>query len=58
MLLAVAPACGPHDSPASQNRNAPEYKVDPKYKGYVVSVNPAWGGAKTNMDIAYNELKK
>ena len=37
---------------------ASEYKLDPKYKGYVVSVNPAFGGARTNMDIAYNELKK
>ena len=37
---------------------ADEWKLDPKYKGYVVSVNPAWGGARTNMDIAYNELKK
>ena len=37
---------------------ADEYKLDPKYKGYVVSVNPAFGGARTNMDIAYNELKK
>jgi glyoxylase-like metal-dependent hydrolase (beta-lactamase superfamily II) len=37
---------------------ADEYKLDPKHKGYVVSVNPAFGGARTNMDIAYNELKK
>jgi len=35
-----------------------EYKIDPKYKGYVVSVNPAFGGARANMDIAYNEMKK
>jgi len=34
------------------------YKLDPKYKGYVVSVNPAFGGARANMDIAYNEMKK
>ena len=37
---------------------ADEYKLDPKYKGYVVSVNPAFGGARTNMDIAYKELGK
>jgi cyclase len=37
---------------------ADEWKLDPKYKGYVVSVNPAFGGARTNMDIAYNELRK
>ncbi len=37
---------------------ADEWKLDPKYKGYVVSVNPAFGGAKTNMEIAYKELKK
>ena len=37
---------------------AAEYKVDPKYKGYVVSVNPQFGNAKANMQIAYDELKK
>ena len=37
---------------------ADEYKLDPKFKGYVVSVNPAFGGARSNMEIAYNELKK
>jgi glyoxylase-like metal-dependent hydrolase (beta-lactamase superfamily II) len=37
---------------------ADEWKLDPKYKGYVVSVNPAFGGARANMDIAYTELKK
>ena len=35
-----------------------EWKLDPKYKGYVVSVNPMFGGARTNMDIAYRELGK
>ena len=37
---------------------ADEWKLDPKFKGYVVSVNPAFGGARANMDIAYSELKK
>jgi len=37
---------------------ADEWKLDPKYKSYVVSVNPAFGGARSNMDIAYNEMKK
>jgi glyoxylase-like metal-dependent hydrolase (beta-lactamase superfamily II) len=37
---------------------ADAYKLDPRYKGYVVSVNPAFGGARANMDIAYNEMKK
>jgi len=37
---------------------AGEYKLDPKFKGYVVSVNPAFGGAKANMQIAYDEMKK
>ncbi|HET9831101.1 MAG TPA: MBL fold metallo-hydrolase [Vicinamibacterales bacterium] len=37
---------------------ADEWKLDPKYKGYVVSVNPAFGGASGNMDIAYKELGK
>ena len=36
---------------------AEDWKLDPKYKGYVVSVSPAFG-AKANMEIAYNELKK
>jgi cyclase len=39
-------------------QGAEEYKLDPKYKGYVVSVNPAFGGARTNLDIAYKELGK
>jgi len=37
---------------------AADYKIAPKYKGYIVSVNPAFGGAKANMQIAYDELKK
>jgi len=37
---------------------AAEYKLDPKFKGYVVSANPQFGGAKANMQIAYDELKK
>jgi len=37
---------------------ADEWKLDSKYKGYVASVSPAIGGAKANMEIAYNELKK
>ena len=37
---------------------AAEYKVDPKFKGYVASANPMFGGPKPNMEIAYKELKK
>jgi glyoxylase-like metal-dependent hydrolase (beta-lactamase superfamily II) len=37
---------------------ADAWKLDPKYKAYVVSVSPAFGGARGNMEIAYNELKK
>jgi cyclase len=37
---------------------AAEYKIDQKYKGYVVSTNPQSGGAKANLQIAYDELKK
>jgi cyclase len=37
---------------------AAEYKLNPKYKGYVVSVKPAFGGAKANLQIAYDEMKK
>jgi cyclase len=36
---------------------AAEYKLDPKYKGYVVGINPQVG-AKSNLQIAYDELKK
>ena len=36
---------------------AAEYTVDPKFKGYVASVNPAFS-AKANMQIAYDEMKK
>jgi cyclase len=35
-----------------------EYTVDPKYKGFVASVNPEFGGAKANLQIAYDELAK
>jgi len=34
-----------------------EFKVDPKYKGYVVSVNPMFASAAGNLQIAYDELK-
>ena len=33
-----------------------EYKVDPKYKGYVASISPMFG-AESNLQIAYDELK-
>jgi glyoxylase-like metal-dependent hydrolase (beta-lactamase superfamily II) len=36
---------------------AAEYKLDPKYKGYVVGISPQLG-AKGNLQIAYDELKK
>jgi len=42
----------------SVEQAAKEYKVDPKYKGYVVSANPMFGGAQANLEIAYKELKK
>jgi cyclase len=35
---------------------ASEYKVNPRFKGYVASLNPAFGGALPNMKIAYGEL--
>jgi glyoxylase-like metal-dependent hydrolase (beta-lactamase superfamily II) len=37
---------------------AAEYKIAPKFKGYVASANPQYGGAKANMEIAYDEMKK
>ena len=37
---------------------AAEYTVAPKYKGYVASANPQFGGAKANLQIAYDEMKK
>ena len=37
---------------------AAEYKVAPRFKGYVASLNPAFGGAATNLQIAYAELGK
>jgi cyclase len=36
---------------------AAEYKLAPKYKGYILSANPQWGGVKANLEIAYKELK-
>ena len=35
---------------------AAEYKVNPRFKGYVASLTPAFGGALANMKIAYEEL--
>ena len=37
---------------------AAAYKIAPKYQGYIESANPQWGGAKANMQIAYDEMKK
>jgi cyclase len=37
---------------------ADEYKLSPKFKGYVVSISPQIGGAKANLQIAYDEMKK
>jgi cyclase len=37
---------------------AAEYKVPAKYKGYVVTVNPQFANAKSNLQTAYDELKK
>ena len=36
---------------------AAEYKLDPKYKGYSVSIVPQLG-VKSNLQLAYDELKK
>ena len=36
----------------------PEYKVPAKYKGYVASANPEFGGVKSNLEALYKELKK
>ena len=41
----------------SVEQAAKDYKVDPKYKGYKASVNPMFGGAQPNLEIAYKELK-
>ncbi len=37
---------------------AAEYKVPSRFKGYVATVNPDSVSAKTNLQIAYDELKK
>ena len=37
---------------------AQEYRVPAKFKGYVASVNPQFGGPKPNLQIAYDEMKK
>ena len=34
-----------------------EFTVDAKYKGYVVTVNPMFASAQTNLQTAYDELK-
>jgi cyclase len=42
----------------SVDQAAAEYKVPAKYKGYAITVNPQFGNAKDNLQIAYDELKK
>jgi cyclase len=37
---------------------AGEYKVAPRFKGYVVTINPDFAGALGNLKIAYQELQK
>jgi glyoxylase-like metal-dependent hydrolase (beta-lactamase superfamily II) len=37
---------------------AAEYKVPSRFKGYATTVNPDFGNAKANLQIAYDELKK
>jgi len=37
---------------------AAEYKVAPRFKGYVASLNPDFGGPTPNLQIAYAELGK
>jgi len=37
---------------------AAEYKLQPRFKGYVVTVNEQFASAKTNLQAAYDELKK
>jgi len=40
----------------SVEQAAGEYKVPARFKGYGVSVSPAFGGAQGNLQIAYDEL--
>jgi cyclase len=42
----------------SVEQAAAEYKVPPTFKGYAASLNPSFGGATANLQIAYEELKK
>jgi cyclase len=37
---------------------ATAYAVPARFKGYVASANPLYGGPKQNLEIAYDELKK
>jgi hypothetical protein len=40
------------------DRAAAEYKVAPTHQGYIASIDPRFAGPKTNLQIAYDELKK
>jgi cyclase len=42
----------------SVDQAAGEYALPSRFKGYVASVNPAFGGVKANLQIAYDELKR
>ncbi len=54
----VAFAEGSMKAGKTVDQAAAEFKVAPKYKGYVVSINPTFVNAKGNVQIAYDELKK
>jgi hypothetical protein len=42
----------------SVEQAAAEFKVPPKYKGYIVSINEGFVSPKGNLQMAYDELKK
>jgi hypothetical protein len=49
---------GADESRKTVDQAAAAYKLPDKYKGYVVSVNPQFGGAKANTQAVYDELKR
>jgi cyclase len=55
-FVAFAEAQSKAGKTAAQAADA--YKVNPKFKGYVASANPMFGGPRSNMDIAYKEMGK
>ena len=51
-------ARGQFDAGKTVDQAAAAYAVPAKYKGYITAIDPSFEGAKANLQIVYDELKK